>query len=209
MLSYSDICGLVAESYDVPATWQAGDDIRAVGTQVGDEFVVAIPGTTDLAGWLKDFSIWPKPFPIIGTYHEGFGKWGLKLGDLALKDVPSTGRIVFAGHSLGAQLAQVLAAVYASVKGKTPPMRVVTVGCPRGAFMGNVTAGGLVRSGLEAVSFRNFGDPVCEVPPWLIWKHNVGLTTLGDRLVESVPTMADHSIALYLSRLKNLESKPA
>ena len=209
MLTYSAICELVAESYHVPATWQCGNDVRAVGTQVGDEFVVAVPGTQNLAQWLIDFSAWPKPCPYIGTYHEGFGLWGLKLCDLVLKDVPSTGRVVFAGHSLGAQLAQVLAAVYASVKGKAPPMRVVTVGCPRGAFMGNLTAGGLVRSGLEAMSFRNFGDPVCEVPPWLIWKHNVSLTTLGDRLVENVPTMADHSVALYLSRLKDLELKLA
>ena len=115
--------------------------------------------------------------------------------------------IIFSGHSLGAQLAQVLAACYASLTGRKA--RVVTFGCPRGAFMGNLTAGGLVRSGLEAVSFRNFGDPVCEVPPWLIWKHNVSLTTLGDRLVENVPTMADHSVALYLSRLKDLELKLA
>ncbi len=209
MLSYSDICNLVAASYNQGATWTAGDDIRAVGTQVGDEFVVAIPGTTDLAGWLKDFSIWPKPFPIIGTYHEGFGKWGLKLGDLVLKDVPSTGRVVFAGHSLGAQLAQVLAAVYASVKGKSPPMRVITVGCPRGAFMGNLTAGGLVRSGLEAVSFRNFGDPVCEAPPWPMWKHNVSLTTLGSHFHDMAPSMADHAITLYLSNLKATEMQLA
>ena len=209
MLSYSDICALVAESYHVPATWQAGNDVRAVGSQIGDEFVVAIPGTVNLQQWMIDFSAWPKAFPYIGTYHDGFGLWGLKLADLILKDLPSTGRVVFAGHSLGGQLAQVLAAVYASVKGKAPPMRVVTVGCPRGAFMGNLTVGGLVRSGLEAVSFRNFGDPVCEVPPWLLWKHNVRLTTLGSRFHEAAPSMADHSIALYLSNLKALESRLA
>jgi hypothetical protein len=32
---------------------------------------------------------------------------------------------------------------------------------------------------------------------------------LGDQFVENVPTMADHSVALYLSRLKDLESKLA
>ena len=209
MLSHAQICDFVAASYGERPTWLAADDIRAVGTRVGDEYVVAIPGTTDLAGWLDDLSIWPRAFPTIGLYHEGFGRCGLALAALVLPNLPAGGRVVFAGHSLGAQLAQVLAAVYASVKGKAAPMRVVTVGCPRGAFMGNLTAGGLVRSGIEAVSFRNFGDPVCEVPPRLIWKHNVSLTTLGDRFVENVPTTADHSVALYLSRLKDLELKLA
>ncbi len=201
MLTYSAICELVAESYHVPATWNAGREVRAVGTQVGNEFVVACPGTVNLQQWMIDFSAWPKPFPYIGTYHEGFGLWGLKLADLVLRALPNTGRIVFAGHSLGGALAQVLAAVYAS-ENHAPSMRVVTFGCPRGAFMGNLTAGGLVRSGLEAVSFRNFGDPVCEVPPWLIWKHNVSLTTLGTHLQHAAPSMADHSIELYLDNLK-------
>ena len=210
MLTHAEICDLVAQSYHVPATWQAGNDVRAVGTQVGDEFVVAIPGTVNLRQWMIDFSAWPKPFPFIGTYHEGFGLWGLKLAELVLKDLPATGRIVFAGHSLGAQLAQVLAAVFAAQRGgKIAPMRVVTFGCPRGAFMGNVTAGGFVRSGLEAASYRNCGDPVCEVPAWPTWKHNVSLTTLGNHFQHTIPSMADHSIALYLSNLKALEIQTA
>lgn len=205
MLSYSDICGLVAESYDVPATWQAGHDVRAVGSQRGDEFVVAVPGTVNLAQWMIDFSVWPKPFPYIGTYHEGFGLWGLKLAELVLPALPASGRIVFTGHSLGGQLAQVLAAVYASGKSKCAPMRVITFGCPRGAFIGNLTAGGLVRSGLEAASYRNAGDPVCEVPPWPTWKHNVKLTTIGAEFHSRAPSMADHAITLYQKNVKDAE----
>ena len=204
MLAHSQICNLVAESYKVPATWQCGNDVRAVGAQHGDEFVVAIPGTVNLAQWMIDFSAWPKSFPLIGTYHEGFGLWGLKLGDLALKDLPTTGRVVFAGHSLGAQLAQVLAARYASLTGRKA--RVVTFGCPRGAFMGNITAGALVRSGLEAVSYRDAGDPVCEVPPWPMWKHNVRLTELGDHVHALAPAMSDHAIALYQSNVRLAEA---
>ena len=86
MLAHSQICNLVAESYKVPATWQCGNDVRAVGAQHGDEFVVAIPGTVNLAQWMIDFSAWPKPYPYVGMYHEGFGLWGLKLADLVLPD---------------------------------------------------------------------------------------------------------------------------
>ena len=178
------------------------DDVRAVRTKIGDETVVAIPGTVNIEQWLIDFSAWPKSFPYIGTYHEGFGLWGLKLAELVLPALPASGRVVLAGHSLGAELAQVSAAAYASAKGKIAPMRVVTFGCPRGAFIGNITAGGLVRSGLEAVSYRNAGDPVCEVPPWPMWKHNVRLTTIGAPIHAQAPSMADHAIALYLTNLK-------
>jgi hypothetical protein len=209
MLTHQQICALVAQSYSVPATWQCGNDVRAVGTKVGDEFVVAIPGTVNLAQWMIDFSIWPQSYPIIGTYHEGFGLWGLKLAEQVLPGLPPSGRVVFAGHSLGAQLAQVAAACCAAKNGKHPPMRVVTFGCPRGAFMGNLTAPGLIRTALEAVSYHNCGDPICEVPPLPMWKHNVSLTTIGSPIHAQAPSMADHTIALYLSNLKALELQTA
>jgi hypothetical protein len=209
MLTHQQICALVAQSYSVPATWKCGNDVRAVGTKIGDEFVVAVPGTVNLAQWMIDFSIWPKPFPYIGTYHEGFGLWGLKLCEAVLKDLPSNCRAIFAGHSLGAQLAQVMAAVFAALKHKIAPMRVVTFGCPRGAFMGNLTAPGLIKTALEAVSYHNCGDPICEVPPLPMWKHNVGLTEIGSPIHAGAPSMADHAIALYLSNLKALELQMA
>jgi len=209
MLTHSAICDLVAESYKVPATWQCGNDVRAVGTKIGDEFVVTIPGTVNLQQWMIDFSAWPKPFPYIGTYHEGFGLWGLKLADAVLKNLPANRRIIFAGHSLGAQLAQVLAAVYASQKHKTAPIRVITFGCPRGAFIGNLTAPSLLRSALEAVSYRNFGDPVCEVPPLPMWKHNVSLTTLGSHFHALAPSMEDHAIDLYQRTMREREAQLA
>jgi hypothetical protein len=205
MIAHSEICNLVAESYKVPATWQCGNDVRAVGTKVGDEFVVAVPGTVNLAQWMIDFSVWPKPFPFIGSYHEGFGLWGLKLCEAVLKDLPANGRVIFAGHSLGAQLAQVLAAVFATLKHKIAPMRVVTFGCPRGAFIGNITAGPLVRSALEAISYRNYGDPVCEVPPMPMWKHNVGLTSVGSAAHVPIGTMTDHAIGLYQQNVEKAE----
>jgi hypothetical protein len=202
MLTHQQICALVAQSYSVPATWKCGNDVRAVGTKIGDEFVVAVPGTVNLAQWMIDFSIWPKPFPYIGTYHEGFGLWGLKLCEAVLKDLPSNCRAIFAGHSLGAQLAQVMAAVFAALKHKIAPMRVVTFGCPRGAFMGNLTAPGLIKTALEAVSYHNCGDPICEVPPLPMWKHNVGLTEIGSIIHARAPSMRDHAIELYLTNLK-------
>jgi hypothetical protein len=209
MIPHSAICYLVAESYKVPATWQCGNDVRAVGTKVGDEFVVAIPGTVNLAQWMIDFSIWPQSYPIIGTYHEGFGLWGLKLAEQVLPGLPSGGRVVFAGHSLGAQLAQVVAACYAAQKGARAAMRVVVFGCPRGASIFNFTAGPLVRSALEAISYRNYGDPVCEVPPMPMWKHNVSLTSIGSPIHAPVGTMTDHTIGLYRQNVKKFEGKVA
>jgi hypothetical protein len=200
MLTHTQICTFVAASYNQAATWTAGDDIRAVGTQVGDEFVVAIPGTTDLQGWLDDFSIWPRVFPTIGTYHEGFGKWGLALAQLVLPAVGASGRLVIAGHSLGGALALVLAAC--SAARKRPPARVLTFGCPRGAFMGNMVAGPLVRSALEAVEYRNWGDPIPDVPPWPTWKHAVKGTMLGAPIHDLAGSMQDHAIQLYSAHLK-------
>lgn len=204
MLTHAAICDLVAASYSQKPTWQAGDDIGAWITSVGNETVVAIKGTTDLQGWLDDFSIWPHVFPVIGTYHEGFGRWGLKLADLVLAAVPASGHLVIAGHSLGGQLALVLAAVYASIKGKCAPMRVLTFGCPRGAFMGNMVAGPLVRSALEAVEYRNYSDPVPNVPPWPMWKHAMKGTMLGAPVHDLAPSMQDHAIELYNAHLKGV-----
>ncbi len=200
MLSHADICGLVAASYSQKPTWQAGDDIRAVGTQIGDEFVVAIPGTTDLRGWLDDFSAWPTLFPIIGAYHDGFGKWGLRLADMILPALPKGGRIVIAGHSLGGALALVLAAAYAAAK--RPPARVVVVGCPRGAFMGNLTAGPLLRQALELFAYDDYGDPIPDVPLWPMWKRLVRGAMLGKPESILLPSMSRHAITLYLANLE-------
>jgi len=197
MLSHAAICGLVAASYSEKSTWVAGDDIRAVGSQQGDEYVVAVPGTTDLQGWLDDFSFWPTAFPMIGPYHDGFGKWGLALAAMVLPALPAIGRVVFAGHSLGGQLAQVMAAIYHSKT--TRQARVVVFGCPRGALMTNIVAGPLVRAGLEAIEYRNAGDPVPETPPWPMWKHNAKGVDIG------APSLGAHAMALYLGNLQRRE----
>jgi hypothetical protein len=206
VLTHAAICDFVAASYSQQPTWQAGDDIRAVGTRIGDEFVVACPGTTDLAGWLDDFSIWPTSFPVIGPYHTGFGLWGLRLWALVNSALPVGGRLIFAGHSLGGQLALVLAASCAAAMNKHAPMRVVTFGCPRGAFGLNLVAGPLARTALELVEYRNYGDPIPDVPPWPMWKHAKRGTMIGAPIHAQAPSMANHAIALYQT---NLKAKPA
>jgi hypothetical protein len=195
MLTHAEICTLVAASYTQKPTWQVADDIRAVGTRVGNEFVVAIPGTDDIAGWLDDFSFWPNRFPTIGIYHDGFGRWGLALAALIIPKVPQDVRLIISGHSLGGALGLVFAAVWAAAK--NPPARVILFGCPRGAFIGNIVAGPLQRSALELVEYRTYGDPVPSLPPYPLWKHAKRGTMVGAPIHALAPSVADHNIALY------------
>jgi pimeloyl-ACP methyl ester carboxylesterase len=201
MLSDAQICDLVGESYNLAPTVVAGDDIRAVVTRIGDETAVACPGTTDLAGWLDDFTIWPRLFPVLGWYHDGFGRCGSALYEAAAAKLAVDGRVVFCGHSLGAQLAQVLAARFAAARGHS--FRCVVFGCPRGAFIGNWTSGRLVRSGLQAIEYRNYGDPVCVIPPRPMWKHNTRHRDVGARVHALAPAPANHDIALYSANLRD------
>ena len=199
MLTHTQICEAVAEAYNVPYTVQVADDIRCVITQIGGETLVAAPGTTDAAGWRDDFEILPTWFPTIGLYHSGFGSKGSALFGAVAPKLPIIGRIVCAGHSLGAQLAQVMAALYAAQRPKNA--RCIVFGCPRGPSVINWQAPRLVRKSLEAVEYRNAGDPICDVPPWF-WRHNARAVSLGDPIHNLAPSRANHDINLYVKNMR-------
>ena len=81
MLSHRDLAQRVLTAYKSPATIDVGSDARCVVETLDDEIVIAFPGTSDLAGWLRDFSAWPVADPNLGLLHEGFqtaarGLWG-------------------------------------------------------------------------------------------------------------------------------------
>jgi hypothetical protein len=79
MKTYAELAGIVASAYKSTPTISVDDNVRAVRIDTADEVIIAIPGTTDLAGWMRDISAWPEWFTGVGPCHEGFGSGGIKL----------------------------------------------------------------------------------------------------------------------------------
>jgi len=204
MLSYYQRAELVADSYNKPATIQVADDFRLVLTQYDDELVVAVPGTTDLAGWLDDFSTWPRSFDELGWYHEGFGSKGIALFRALEPHLPGPtyGKITtYVGHSLGAALARVLAVMHS--RSFFGAYRLMTLGEPRGAALWNVQSWDYLRTAKDNKRFVRAGDPIPYVPFRLQgFKHLSRAWGIGTPVPGVPEQMADHNIALYVSNLK-------
>lgn len=192
------ICQAVSDSYNVKPTVQVADDIRAVVTPIGSgETLVVIPGTTDLAGWLDDFSTLPAYHPGLGWCHEGFSRCGLMLW-MALKPLLKNRETTIAGHSLGGALAQVCAV--ANAGDGFQPVTLTTFGSPRVAARWNMTFGPLLKKSLNPTLYVNAGDPVPDVPGRLLFGHKTKHVTIG-KPIGGVDPMANHAIALYLKNL--------
>lgn len=196
MLNDKALCAKVQASYGLPPTVDVGGNVRCIVDHTPlDETLVIVPGTTDLEGWLRDFSSWPQDFGEIGYCHEGFGSGGRKLWE-AIQKPMYRGRITFVGHSLGAAVAQVLAA-YAAVEHRYP-FRLVTWGTPRVPFCTNFTFAKLLREAEYRQNYHNDGDPISDVPFRPVFKTAVARTVIGKN-VGGVDPMANHSIDLYAS----------
>lgn len=196
----SQICQAVSDSYNVEPTVQVADDIRAVITMVTPgEIVVAIPGTTDIAGWVEDFSTWPAYHPTLGWCHDGFARCGLLLW-MALKPLLKNGvSTTIAGHSLGGALAQVCAV--GNAYDNDAPVTLTTFGSPRIAAQWNMTFGPLLKKSLNPTLYVNDGDPVPSVPGKIMFGHKTKHATLG-KSVGGIDPMANHAISLYLKNLQ-------
>lgn len=199
MLSHADLAGLAAEAYSGPQSIQLADDVSACVTLHGDEMVAAVPGThaDNPLDWIRDLSVLPYWFGGIGPCHAGFGAAGMMLWPHVDAMLLPSKRVVFTGHSLGGAVALVLAALHAA-NGR-PRCRVVVFGAPRVSFILNSIFGGLVRRALEAVEYRENGDPVPDVPTGWLFRH----PTWGHMIGAPEPEpLANHAIAKYMADLK-------
>lgn len=209
MLSYADVAAEVSAAYSraprVAAATQivrAGDNVRAVVRRCGGEVLVAIPGTTDAAGWARDLSAWPAWLPGLGFLHAGFGEGGVALWRALRQALPTSGvRIVFAGHSLGGALAQIAAAQCAAEGRLT--FRCVTFGSPRVALAGNWRFSGLIARAIDLVLFSRNGDPIPELPFAPLYLHAGKLKAIGQAVAGAAP-MTNHAIDRYLADVKAL-----
>lgn len=199
VLSYGDLAARVSASYSEKPALQFADDIRLMLDKRDDELLVIVPGTTDLAGWLDDFSAWPSLFPELGFYHFGFGHDGIQLYDLLYAHLPITGMVTYVGHSLGGALAQVLAIMHG--RGTLCPFRLVTFGCPRGAAIWNLQAKSYLKSAKDLKRFNRVGDPVPSLPEMPSYKHIIPATSIGKPLL-SGGAFTNHNIDLYAADLK-------
>ena len=169
--------------------------MRCVVIPEAVETIVACPGTVSLSGWMRDFSTWPKAFEPLGYLHEGFGDGGLKLWVALQEATAKAPFLTFAGHSLGAAVAQNLAA-WAALDNRR--FRVITWGTPRSIVFWNWSFQKLIGKAAQAVSYVNAGDRVPDVPLRPLWKHTLDRTSLpGPSYLES---RQDHAMSLYAAR---------
>lgn len=205
MLSHAALAKLIEQSYGETPSMQASDDVRIMIHDLSDEFVVVCPGTTDFAGWWRDFD-WPiKWVDKLGPVHRGFGQGGVDLWGYCRAAILMSGKpVTYTGHSLGGALALVMAALHMAYG--WPPCRVITVGAPRVRTIFNPYFVALVAKTREAVEYRRHGDPVVHAPfaPLFLGTARLGHPRIGVNINRIFPTH-NHAISLYVSDLEALE----
>jgi pimeloyl-ACP methyl ester carboxylesterase len=210
-ISDADLASIVSKAYSTPPTVQASNDVRTLLSTHGNDFVVACPGTTDIAGWLVDLDIWLGWFRTIGICHSGFGSKGKALWALVEPRLPKDKTIIFTGHSEGGALAQVMAALYAAQNLRA--CTVVTFGSPRITFALDWRFHMLLRRARRVVLYARRGDPVPDVPLKPLYLHAHRLTHIGEPMPEPpnpvseiIGKIGNHDINLYAANLKAAES---
>lgn len=158
--------GLAAGPFDRDGTygWLATSRERSVLAFRGTE-------SDDPTDVIDDALFRPRPWEGPGSVHLGFSRaldrvWHEVRSALAR----TSGRVVFTGHSLGAALATLAAALH-------PPAHLYTVGSPR---VGDADFAAALGERVAATRYVNCCDLVCRVPP-RPYEH-VGRLVYIDRL---------------------------
>jgi pimeloyl-ACP methyl ester carboxylesterase len=215
MPSHASIAKAVAAAYAQAPTVFAGDNVRAVWSDLGDSLLIAVPGTTDVAGWLRDFRWWPAYFHPLGWCHRGFGLGAKALWADVRPRLPPARPVIYAGHSLGGAMALLLAAYHRADPSVINPCRLVTFGAPRVPLAINMAipsllAGLTESAGVDdlgrpqrarAVAYERDGDPIPHMPPRPLFKRGMRGTPIGTRLAEIYLPMENHAIQLYIGDL--------
>lgn len=204
MLSHADLAEIAARAYHGPQsqTFPLHVSVDFDPRDNGSEIVVSLPGTdpTVAIDILRDITFWPEWFDGLGPLHMGFGQGAMEAWPYVDREMRHTGLATYTGHSLGASMAAILAAMHA-IHRPHQPFRLVTFGQPRTAFC-NPYFGHLLSKGVEKVIYARRGDPVPNVPtrPYL---HGGRMTMIGTAIDDD--PIGNHAVALYVSDLKALD----
>lgn len=168
----------------------AGDDIRAVITEIDGAVAVAVRGTliTSVDNILTDLDALPVVHANLGSVPRGFLLAAMSL--LPLVEAQIAGRpVVVTGHSLGGSVAILLAAMLS-----VPPIEVVAFEPARSGMAGIVGC----MSSINGTIYRYGDDPVPEVPPWP-YRHPWNVTAIGHSMPDPISC---HSIDVVIAWLQ-------
>ncbi len=221
MISDLEISQLLVNLYQGPAGFDfyepgsgASDGICWALKRTPDADVVCLRGSTTFQDWCRDLVALAAPFSheVFGPVHPGF-EIGMErafteiLGHTQGDD--ATGKVIVAGHSLGAGRAAILTALLCEFG--NPPIARVVFGEPKPGFSKLAE----YISKVPARSYRNTGaghhDLITDVPLSFPPEEYVHASELID--VSGVPTIGDpwgcfafHHMPLYLQGLKALQT---
>lgn len=190
MLTPLQAAHAAADAYALAPTWTGAgmnQSIHAVRSRVAGYDVIAFRGSKEPRDFYLDLRAWPHAIishPQIGDVHNGMLDALLSIVPAMQADM-AEGADVLVGHSLGADLALLGAAI--------APRRPAAVFCfaPAPAFK-------RVPDWLRKLTraWRNGNDPVTQEPPWF---DQVDLIPIG--APDPVDPIRCHYMANYLAAL--------
>lgn len=206
--SDAEIVGLMAKLYapqpgdfdhiEDPSSDDFGDDgVCWAAKQYGGLAVLVFRGSMTKEDWFRDaISELPAPGSRVPQCAEfGVLPLGFGMGMYAAMTrwtAYTRSRVIIAGHSLGAARAVIAAALDLAYGGTVD--KIVLCGCPRPGT--NILTDYL--ADIDIRSYRNLGDPVCDVPTEPPWAHVRPFTALSEPPpAGDISIFRDHHIELY------------